>query len=119
VSNADPRIKYSLEALEILPLLACPPTLSWDVEADKPDRRIYEAACKACGEVPGPGVIMVGDELKADYRGSVAAGLEGRLVRRDGEWSDGAARVADEDLEGVHVVRSLSDVLEEVRRRNA
>lgn len=55
----------------------------------------------------------------SDYRGAVAAGLEGRLIRRAGEWSDGAVRVAGEDLEGVHVVKSLADVLDEVRRRNA
>ncbi|CAK9783202.1 HAD-like protein [Cutaneotrichosporon oleaginosum] len=119
VSNSDPRIFLTLDALEIEPLITCGPTLSWDVEAAKPDRRIYEAACKACGVDPGPGVIMVGDELEADYRGSLAAGLEGRLVRRDGEWSDGAVRHGVEDLDGVHVISSLSDVLREVKRRNA
>ncbi|BEI82632.1 hypothetical protein CcaverHIS002_0305000 [Cutaneotrichosporon cavernicola] len=119
VSNSDPRILLSLDALEISQFISCGPTLSWDVEAGKPDKRIYEAACKACGVEPGPGVIMVGDELEADYRGSVAAGLEGRLVRRHGEWSDGAVRGHAEDLEGVHVIRSLTEVLDEVKRRNA
>ncbi|BEJ13462.1 hypothetical protein CspHIS471_0306360 [Cutaneotrichosporon sp. HIS471] len=119
VSNSDPRILLSLDALEISEFISCGPTLSWDVEAQKPDKRIYEAACKACGVEPGPGVIMVGDELEADYQGSVAAGLEGRLVRRHGEWSDGAVRGHGEDLEGVHVIRSLSEVLDEVKRRNA
>lgn len=65
VSNADPRILRTLSALRILPLLSCPPTLSWDVEAAKPDKRIYEAACKLCMENVGDGVIMVGDELEA------------------------------------------------------
>ncbi|GMK56478.1 hypothetical protein CspeluHIS016_0303180 [Cutaneotrichosporon spelunceum] len=119
VSNSDPRILRSLDALEITPYISCGPTLSWDVEAGKPDKRIYDAACFACGVEPGPGVIMVGDELEADYRGSVAAGLEGRLIRRDGEWSDGAVRGHGEDLSGVHVIRSLSEVLDEVKRRNA
>jgi hypothetical protein len=38
-------------------------------------------------------------------------------VRRGGEWSDGAVRAGDEDLEGVHCVRSLMEVVDEVRRR--
>lgn len=109
----------TLAALQITPLLTCAPTLSWDVEAGKPSARIFEAACLACGEAPGEGVIMVGDELEADYGGAVAAGLEGRLVRREGEWSDGAVRVAGEDLSGVDVITSLSEVLEEVRLRNS
>lgn len=55
----------------------------------------------------------------SDFRGSVAAGIEGRLLRRPGEWSDGAVREAEEDVGGVNVVRSLTEVLEEVKRRNA
>jgi ribonucleotide monophosphatase NagD (HAD superfamily) len=35
------------------------------VEASKPSATIFEAACAAAGEVPGPGIIMVGDELEA------------------------------------------------------
>lgn len=54
----------------------------------------------------------------SDYHGALAAGLEARLIRRQGEWSDGAARTAGEDLEGLHTISSLSDVVEEVRRRN-
>lgn len=68
VSNADPRILITLDALGISPLLTCKPTLSWDVEASKPDKRIYEAACRACGEEVGEGVLMVGDELEAYVR---------------------------------------------------
>lgn len=57
--------------------------------------------------------------MRRDYHGSVAAGLEGRLIRRQGEWSDGAQRTANEDLEGVSVLRSLSEIVEEVRSRQA
>jgi FMN phosphatase YigB (HAD superfamily) len=46
-------------------MLSYPPTLSWDVEVAKPDPGIFSAACHACNEVPGEGVLMVGDELKA------------------------------------------------------
>ncbi|WWC65006.1 uncharacterized protein I303_107620 [Kwoniella dejecticola CBS 10117] len=118
ISNADPRILKTLDSLDILPLLTYPPTLSWDVEHAKPAAEIYKAACRKCEADPGEGVIMVGDELKADYRGSVAAGIEGRLIRRQGEWSDGAVRVHDEDLSSVRVITSLKDVVEEVRSRN-
>ena len=125
-------IVLTLEALGILPQLSFPPTLSWDVEHAKPDSRIYEAACKRCGEEPGEGVLMVGDELKAcvrlkepsielnsrDYEGAVGAGLEGRLVRRQGEWSDGAERRAEEELKDVSVVRSLDEIAREVESRN-
>ena len=65
VSNADPRILHTLRALDLMPFFSSPPTLSWDVEASKPDARIYLAACKSAGEAPGEGVIMVGDELEA------------------------------------------------------
>lgn len=54
-----------------------------------------------------------------DYRGAIDAGLEARLLRRDGEYSDGAIRHDGEDLKGVHTVKSLTEVLEEARRRNA
>lgn len=55
---------------------------------------------------------------RSDYQGATTAGLGARLVRRTGEWSDGAARKADEDLSNVHTIRSLKEVVEEVRRRN-
>ncbi|KAL7420930.1 hypothetical protein Q5752_004884 [Cryptotrichosporon argae] len=119
VSNADPRILRTLSALGIAQELTHAPTLSWDAELSKPDPRIFTAACAACGEKAGKGVLMVGDELEADYRGATAAGLEARLIRRPGSWSDGAERAATEALAGVHVVQSLADVVAEVRRRNA
>ncbi|OWZ63222.1 hypothetical protein AYX15_04743 [Cryptococcus neoformans] len=119
VSNADPRILKTLDSLQILPLLACSPTLSWDVEAAKPSATIYEKACERCEEKVGEGIIMVGDELKADFHGAASAGIEARLIRRPGEWSDGAVRDAKEELGGVNVVSSLEDIVKEVKQRNA
>nr|XP_019050909.1 hypothetical protein I302_01352 [Kwoniella bestiolae CBS 10118]OCF29839.1 hypothetical protein I302_01352 [Kwoniella bestiolae CBS 10118] len=118
ISNADPRILKTLDSLKILPLLTYQPTLSWDVEFAKPAKEIYLAACKACQEEPGEGIIMVGDELKADYQGSTAAGIEGRLIRREGEWSDGAVRQASEDIGDVQVITSLNDIVQEVKSRS-
>jgi hypothetical protein len=56
--------------------------------------------------------------IRRDYQGAKAAGLEARLIRRQGEWSDGAARKADEDLSGVETISSLTAIVEEVSRRN-
>lgn len=64
-------------------------------------------------------VISYGSSLERDYHGAVTAGLEARLVRRQGEWSDGAVRKKGEDLEGVTVVSSLEDIVREVQGRNA
>jgi len=85
----------------------------------------------------GDGVIMVGDELKAyvvgylvqcveewdwwgfsDYHGANSAGLEARLIRRKGEWSDGAVRNSEEDLSGVESIKDINELVEEVKRRN-
>ncbi|WVQ63476.1 uncharacterized protein L199_001629 [Kwoniella botswanensis] len=118
ISNADPRILKTLDSLKILSQLTYPPTLSWDVEYAKPSKEIYLSACEVCDEEPGEGVIMVGDELKADYHGSTSAGLEGRLIRRQGEWSDGAVRTSSESLEGVRIITSLRDIVTEARERN-
>ncbi|WVQ77150.1 hypothetical protein IAR50_006833 [Cryptococcus sp. DSM 104548] len=118
VSNADPRILRTLESLNILSHITNTPTLSWEVDASKPSPEIYQSACRMAGEEPGEGVIMVGDELKADYQGSTKAGLEGRLIRRPGEWSDGAQRHAAEDLDGVNVIASLDDLVKEIENRN-
>lgn len=54
----------------------------------------------------------------SDYNGAHEAGLEARLIRRVGGWSDGAARKAGEDLTGVMTIQSLTEVVDEVRRRN-
>ena len=65
MSHAQLTTVNTIRSLGILDKLSYPPTLSWDVELAKPDPGILLAACKACDEVPGEGVLMVGDELKA------------------------------------------------------
>jgi hypothetical protein len=57
-------------------------------------------------------------DVRSDYHGAVGAGIEGRLIRRQGEWSDGAKREQQEDLGGVRVAQSLHEIVEEVKRRN-
>jgi FMN phosphatase YigB (HAD superfamily) len=122
----------TLDALEITPLLTHGTTISQLAGYEKPDARIYEQACLQAGITPEtdersryPGVLMVGDELEADYRGALRAGLEPRLIRRPGDFSDGAKRLSEEEeratleREGVHVIRTLDDLVAEVTRHNA
>lgn len=77
-------------------------------------------------------MIMVGDELQArvqaylptlrtraaddssDYQGARNAGLQARLIRREGSWSDGAMRRAKENLQLVKTVKSLEEIVSEV-----
>ena len=50
----------------------------------KPHPSIFEAALEQAG-VPADEAAMVGDSLKADIHGAVAAGMRGILVRRSGD----------------------------------
>jgi HAD superfamily hydrolase (TIGR01549 family) len=50
----------------------------------KPHRSIFDAALERA-QVPASRAVMVGDSLKADIEGAVAAGLRGILLRRSGE----------------------------------
>ena len=63
------------------------------------------------------------DPYCRDYRGALTANLEPRLLRRPGEWSEGAKQESEdvEQLEkkGIRVIRSLRAVVEEVERRNS
>lgn len=56
---------HTLRSLGILDRITHLPTLSWDIEYSKPQSEIFQAACQACDEELGQGVLMVGDELKA------------------------------------------------------
>lgn len=133
VSNADSRILRTFSALSITPLLTAPTTLSQCCGYEKPDERIFRLAVSRSAidediaEHGGKGevredVIFVGDELEADYYGATSAGLSARLLRRPGEWSDGAKRNAEDEEAvvemGVNVVRSLDSLVQEIRSRN-
>ncbi|KAJ9091089.1 hypothetical protein QFC19_009263 [Naganishia cerealis] len=125
VSNADDRILKTLGALGITPLLTHGTTISQVAGYEKPDPRIFQTACRSAGiERCEEGVLMVGDEVEADYHGALRAGLEARLIRRPGEFSDGAKRRSEDEeremlhRDGVCVIRSLEEVVDEVRERN-
>jgi HAD superfamily hydrolase (TIGR01549 family) len=50
----------------------------------KPHRSIFDAALEQVGVAPGE-AAMVGDSLKADIEGAIAAGMQGILLRRSGD----------------------------------
>ena len=50
----------------------------------KPHRSIFDAALAQAGVAPGE-AAMVGDSLKADIEGAIAAGMRGILLRRSGD----------------------------------
>ncbi|HXG87064.1 MAG TPA: HAD-IA family hydrolase [Vicinamibacterales bacterium] len=68
----------------------------------KPHRSIFDKALAAAGVGAGQ-AVMVGDSLKADIEGAVAAGMRAVLVRRSG---DIPARLPD----GVIAITTLRDL---------
>ena len=50
----------------------------------KPHRSIFDAALERAG-VPASAALMVGDSLKHDVEGALAAGMRAVLLRRSGE----------------------------------
>ena len=49
--------------------------------AGKPSAAFFQAAVSTLGLTPGPGIVMVGDDLWSDVQGAQRAGLQGWLVR--------------------------------------
>ncbi len=68
----------------------------------KPHRSIFEAALGQAG-VAADDAVMVGDSLKADIEGALAAGMRGILLRRSGD-------VPELVPVGVSVIATLHDL---------
>lgn len=68
----------------------------------KPHRSIFDAALERAG-VPANVSLMVGDSLKADVEGALAAGMRAVLLRRSGE-------IPPDLPEGLPVIRSLREL---------
>lgn len=77
----------------------------------KPHPSIFEAALQQAG-VTAAEALMVGDSLRADVEGAVAAGLRAVLIRRSGE------RPATLPP-GVRVIQSLRELLEVLRHERS
>jgi len=73
----------------------------------KPDANFFQAAAEKLG-LPPQEVLMVGDDIEADVRGAMAAGLQGALVRT------GKFRAADLESEPKPnlVLNSVADLQE-------
>ena len=72
----------------------------------KPHRSIFDTALAQAG-VPAAHAVMVGDSLKADIEGALAAGMRAILLRRSGD-------IPPVLPAGVNVIRSLTELLERV-----
>ena len=68
----------------------------------KPHRSIFEAALDKAGVFAGQS-LMVGDSLKADVEGALAAGMHAVLLKRSGEMPAGVPA-------GVRVIRTLGEL---------
>jgi len=117
VSNADARMRLVLTDLEISPLLQ-PLLLSEEVGVEKPHTEIFQRAFKRAAldeNVTLNQGVHVGDELRCDYHGAQAAGMQALLIRRPGPAGDGENKEAEEDLRSVRVISSLWGVVDCVR----
>lgn len=86
---------------------------SGDLGFAKPDRRIFELACRTFG-VGVSEAVFVGDRLETDAIGAALAGLTGVWLDRRGEaTADELDRAAES---GVAVIRCLDELLPLLRR---
>ena len=77
----------------------------------KPHRSIFETALAHAGVVP-ENSLMIGDSLKADIEGALAAGMRAILLRRSGDVPASLPR-------GVGVIRSLAELLDHAHVRKS
>jgi putative hydrolase of the HAD superfamily len=93
-SNWDVSLHEQLDATGLTPLLDGALS-SAEVGAPKPDPEIFTRALALAGARPQE-ALHVGDDVEADVRGALAAGLEPVLIDRDGslEAPPGVRRIA-------------------------
>jgi putative hydrolase of the HAD superfamily len=72
----------------------------------KPHPSIFEAALEQAGVTAGE-AAMVGDSLKADIEGAIAAGMRGILLRRSGD----VPLVLPPDVKVISSLRDLPAIL--------
>lgn len=92
ISNWDSRLPRLLTLLGLAPFFD---TLVWSagVGVEKPSRLIFEHALSEAGIVAHE-AMHVGDDLGADYRGAIDAGMRGVLLRRRGAAPDGVLTIS-------------------------
>ena len=80
ISNWDERLRPLLEKLKLDRFFEAV-VVSCEAGAQKPNRRLFEAACAALEAEPGE-TLHVGDSREHDFHGALAAGLQARWLRR-------------------------------------
>jgi FMN phosphatase YigB (HAD superfamily) len=75
--------------------------VSGEVGADKPDRRMFEAAARRCGARLADGGWIVGDCPIRDIAGGRAAGLRTIWMRHGRTW-DAATPPPDATVDSLH-----------------
>jgi putative hydrolase of the HAD superfamily len=98
ISNATHTLPGRLDRASLTPFFETV-TDSWQVQAEKPDPRIFHAALDRAG-VPASRAVHVGDNYEADFLGSRAVGMTPILIDRPGRHAG---------VDGI-VVRHLSEI---------
>jgi putative hydrolase of the HAD superfamily len=101
ISNWDDRLRPLLAALGLANKFDSI-TISCEEGVEKPDARIFAAACGRAGSMPEE-CLHVGDSLEEDVQGAVAAGMRALWIVRD-------HRAGVEHERRCDVVRTLADV---------
>jgi putative hydrolase of the HAD superfamily len=93
LSNWDHRLRPVLEGLDLMPLLDAV-IISCEVGVEKPDPKIFQAACSALGVACGGEVLHIGDSYRDDVLGALAVGMGAVLVERAGKhpWDSATIR---------------------------
>ncbi|QRV94240.1 haloacid dehalogenase [Ceratobasidium sp. AG-Ba] len=116
VSNADLRILKALDDLGATSLFD--PTIISEREGiEKPDRRMWEIACRRAGVEPGE-AAHVGDEYDADVVGALNAGLKSIWYRPVGEPLHRDEDAGKQVPRGAELAEHMLDVVEIVKRWN-
>ncbi|KAG8887228.1 hypothetical protein FRB98_000325 [Tulasnella sp. 332] len=127
VSNTDSRVRDVLKDLDVEKYFDVI-ILSEEEGTEKPSPLIWQRACERIkapiGNIIAPSkeVLHIGDELHADYRGALSAGLDAVLLRRGGKEippiTDPLATSLPLDLVDVRMMFNLQMVLNYVRQRS-
>ncbi|MBN1684708.1 MAG: HAD family hydrolase [Gammaproteobacteria bacterium] len=105
ISNGNESQQYKkLEKLKLLDYFN-PIVISEDLGVSKPDPRIFQEAAK-CAQKPINECIYIGDRLESDAVGSVAAGMRGIWLNREGKKNNNNTVVIIKTLD--ELVQSIS-----------
>ncbi|KAG8686217.1 hypothetical protein FRC08_012680, partial [Ceratobasidium sp. 394] len=116
VSNADLRILKALDDLGAMSFLD-PAVVSEREGIEKPDRKMWELACRRAGVELGE-AAHVGDEYHADVVGAREAGLRSIWFRPVGEELHREEDVGKDVPEGAVLAERLLDVVGIVKKWN-